>query len=98
MLHPVGGRASGLPSPADRRESASSRAGMWGLPTKNTLDRATAMLPELMYERLDELGIDFAVLYPTYGLTVTALAERRAAPRPGPGVEPLLRRGLRRLP
>ena len=31
------------------------------------------MLPDLMYRRLDELGIDFAVLYPTYGLTVTAL-------------------------
>ncbi len=37
----------------------------YGLPARNTLDRATAMLPELMYERLDELGIDFALLYPT---------------------------------
>jgi predicted TIM-barrel fold metal-dependent hydrolase len=37
----------------------------YGLPSQNTLDRATAMLPRLMYERLDELGIDFALLYPT---------------------------------
>ena len=29
-------------------------SGVWGLPTRNTLDRATAMLPELMYRRLDE--------------------------------------------
>ncbi len=40
----------------------------WGIPTRNTLDRATAMLPRLLYERLDELGLDVAVLYPTYGL------------------------------
>ena len=31
------------------------------------------MLPDLLYQRLDELGIDFAVLYPTFGLTVMAL-------------------------
>jgi hypothetical protein len=33
------------------------------------LDRATAMLPRLMYERLDDLGIDFSVVYPTAGLS-----------------------------
>jgi predicted TIM-barrel fold metal-dependent hydrolase len=25
------------------------------------------MLPQLLYRRLDEIGVDFAVLYPTYG-------------------------------
>ena len=47
-------------------------------------DRATAMLPGLLYERLDELGIDVAVLYPTVGLTVMALDDdelRRAVAR-----------------
>jgi len=37
-----------------------------------------------MYQRLDELGIDFALLFPTYGLTVTALDDeevRRASAR-----------------
>ncbi len=58
-----------------RRSAGISRTAWWGLPAKNTLDRATAMLPKLMYERLDEMGIDFALLYPTYGLTVTAMAE-----------------------
>ncbi|HVM66603.1 MAG TPA: amidohydrolase family protein, partial [Acidimicrobiales bacterium] len=63
-----------VPDPAQRRQLGIHAAGVWGLPTENTLDRATAMLPQLHYRRLDELGIDFAVLYPTYGLTVTALA------------------------
>jgi predicted TIM-barrel fold metal-dependent hydrolase len=55
-------------TPAQRKETGFMRPPFWGLPARNTLDRATAMLPALMYERLDELGIDFAVLYPTYGL------------------------------
>lgn len=62
-----------VPSPADRRQRGIHSSGIWGLPARNTLDRATVMLPDLLYRRLDELGIDFAVLYPTYGLTVTAL-------------------------
>jgi len=49
------------------------RVSWWGLPTENTLDRASAMLPALLYERLDELGIDVAICYPTYGLTVMGL-------------------------
>src|SRR6185437_14905168 len=83
MTRSAGPRAA-LPDPADRRERGIHAAGVWGLPTTNTLDRATAMLPDLMYRRLDELGIDFAVLYPTYGLTVTALGNdelRRALAR-----------------
>lgn len=64
-----GGRTSQLVPIAARRELGMSRSGWWGVPTRNTLDRATAMLPRLMYRRLDEMGIDFAFLYPTYGLT-----------------------------
>jgi hypothetical protein len=40
------------------------------MPTRNTRDRATAMLPQLFYERLDEFGIDYAISYPTLGLTL----------------------------
>ena len=32
------------------------------------VDRATAMLPRLLYERLPELGIDVSVIYPSFGL------------------------------
>jgi predicted TIM-barrel fold metal-dependent hydrolase len=62
----------GLGSDA-KRALGSPRMPWWGLPTEQTLDRATAMFPALLYERLDELGIDVAVCYPTYGLTVMGL-------------------------
>lgn len=58
-----------------KRGLGMTRMPWWGIPTRNTLDRATAMLPKLMYSRLDELGLDYALLYPTYGLTVTALPD-----------------------
>jgi hypothetical protein len=35
------------------------------LPTKIVEGRATAMLPELMHQRLGEMGMDFSVLFPT---------------------------------
>ncbi len=37
----------------------------WGWQTRNTRDRATSHLPRLLYERLDEMGIDFSILYPS---------------------------------
>src|SRR5712671_4532013 len=55
----------------------------WGV-TSNTRDKATALLPALLNERLPELGIDFAVIYPSFGLTLNAIAEdnlSRAAAR-----------------
>jgi predicted TIM-barrel fold metal-dependent hydrolase len=55
-------------SPEERRDKRALRPIWWGVPTKNTLDRATATLPKLLYERLDETGIDFAVMYPSLGL------------------------------
>lgn len=55
-------------SEAERRERRPLRYPWWTVPTKNTLDRATATLPRLLYERMDELGLDFSVLYPTAGL------------------------------
>jgi predicted TIM-barrel fold metal-dependent hydrolase len=53
---------------AERRHRKIGQEAFWFLPTKNTLDRATAMLPRLLYERLDDLGLDFCVVYPTAGL------------------------------
>src|ERR1700752_4631454 len=52
----------------ERRRRRIGQEAFWFLPTKNTLDRATAMMPRLLYERLDDLGLDFCVVYPTYGL------------------------------
>jgi predicted TIM-barrel fold metal-dependent hydrolase len=43
------------------------RMGWWGLAVDAT-DRASVMLPKLFHERLDEIGLDLAIVYPTYGL------------------------------
>lgn len=40
----------------------------------DTLTRATAMLPGLMRERMEELGIDFSIIYPTNGLGAANIA------------------------
>ncbi len=60
-------------SPEQMRAAGLTRTSWWGLPTRNTLDRGTALLPELLAARLPELGIDHAILYPTYGLVPAAL-------------------------
>lgn len=78
------GRLTQLVPATGRRELGLTRTPWWGIPTRNTLDRATSMLPDLMYRRLDQLGIDVAFLYPTYGLTAIHLMDdelRRAASR-----------------
>jgi predicted TIM-barrel fold metal-dependent hydrolase len=68
----------------ERRASWATRPPWWSLPAANTLDRATSHLPRLLYERLDDLGIDFAVLYGSRTLTTTAIKDdevRRVACR-----------------
>src|SRR4029453_1797719 len=62
-------------TPEERRASWTTRPPWWSLPAANTLDRATAPLPRLLAERLDDLGIDFAVLYPSRTLTTTAIQD-----------------------
>jgi predicted TIM-barrel fold metal-dependent hydrolase len=57
-------------TPEERQDKRSIRGTWWGVPTKNTLDRATASIPRLLYDRMDEFGLDFAVIYPTFGLPV----------------------------
>ena len=41
-------------SVAERRANGTGQQAFWALPTKNTRDRATAVMPQLLYERLDE--------------------------------------------
>jgi predicted TIM-barrel fold metal-dependent hydrolase len=69
---------------ATRRAQGISRTGWWGVPARNSLDRATVMLPKLLYDRLDAVGVDVAILYPTVGLIPMALDDeelRRALAR-----------------
>jgi predicted TIM-barrel fold metal-dependent hydrolase len=70
--------------PAAKRNAGLFRMTWWGFPAANTLDRATATLPRLMYDRMDEFGLDFGVVYPTYGLGPMSHPDeemRRAATR-----------------
>ncbi len=68
---------------ADRLRHTRARA-YWALPERNTLDRMTVTLPELLYRRLDEIGLDYVLLYPSSGLAVMGIVDdevRRAAAR-----------------
>ena len=55
------------------REKWLAMPSWWGWQTRNVLDRATAHLPRLLYERLDEMGIDFTLLYPSAVLALLDL-------------------------
>ena len=55
-------------SDEERAAHRVARPPWWGILTANTLDRATAMLPKLLYERLDVTGVDYAIVYPTSGM------------------------------
>jgi predicted TIM-barrel fold metal-dependent hydrolase len=64
--HPVG---------EECRSRGLFQSAFWAVPTENTLDRATAILPQLLYQRLDQLGIDYALLYPSFGIGIVGLAD-----------------------
>src|SRR6266478_6908664 len=67
-----------------RTERGAAMEGFWGRQSTNTRDRATAMMPRMLYDRLGELGIDFGIVYPTAGLGIPRIADdatRRAVIR-----------------
>src|SRR5438067_12823321 len=69
---------------AERRRRGTAMEGYWGRQSTNTRDRATAMMPRMLYDRLDELGIDFGIVYPTAGYGIPRIADyetRRAVLR-----------------
>ncbi len=65
----------------ERRRRSIAQECFWPFPERNTRDRATAMLPRLLHERLGEIGLDYAVIYPTAGgiPRIKDDAQRRAA-------------------
>jgi len=71
-------------SVAERKRRGMGMEGYWGRQSTNTRDRATAMMPKMLYDRLDEIGIDFGIVYPTAGLGIPRIADdetRRAVIR-----------------
>ncbi|MGE0826853.1 MAG: amidohydrolase family protein [Candidatus Binatia bacterium] len=68
----------------ERRDRRLPRPHWWVHPTKNTLDRATSSLPKLLRERMDEMGLDFSIIYPSMGMAALHMSDeevRRAACR-----------------
>ena len=62
---------------AERARRRVPRPPFWGSSASNTLDLATALFPGLLYERLDDLGIDLSVVYPSVGLIFLHLRQEQ---------------------
>lgn len=58
---------------AEERQHKRMRRTIWWGVTANTYDKATALLPAMLNERLPELGIDFALMYPSFGLGINII-------------------------
>ena len=87
-------------TPEERLDTRTPMPVWWPVPAENTLDRATTTLPALLYERMDELGLDFSIVYPGIGLqivTLPGIPRRRSATGRRPRPQPLLRRHVRRV-
>ena len=71
-------------SPDELRDKRPTVRTWWLVPSRNTVDRATASLPRLLAERMDDLGLDFSVLFPSSGLAFVRIQDeelRRACCR-----------------
>jgi predicted TIM-barrel fold metal-dependent hydrolase len=55
-------------SPEDRARWRVSRGPWSGVASVNPVDEACNFLPSLLYQRLDDLGIDLSIVYPSFGL------------------------------
>ncbi len=55
-------------TPTERRAQCAIRPTWWAVPARNTRDLATALFPRLFHSRMEELGLDLSVIYPTLGL------------------------------
>ncbi len=61
-----------VPSLEERQRMHVSARPIWWTPN-NTIDYAAVAMPALYHERLQEAGIDFAVVYPSRGLRLLSL-------------------------
>jgi predicted TIM-barrel fold metal-dependent hydrolase len=58
------------------RERGEPRSSWWAT-TNNALDQATCTAPGLFAERMEEIGIDYAILYPSFGLRLLTIPDDR---------------------
>jgi predicted TIM-barrel fold metal-dependent hydrolase len=66
-----------VPSLAERQRLNVSARPVWWTPG-DTLDYASVAMPGLYHERLQEAGLDFAVVYPSRGLTLLSMQDEDA--------------------
>jgi predicted TIM-barrel fold metal-dependent hydrolase len=59
---------------AERARTRTVQSSWWSIPAENTDDHATALLPALLHERMGRIGLDFAVMFPTTGLSFGHIA------------------------
>ena len=59
--------------PARRLATRAPQSAWWGTPARNVRDLATAVAPALLHERLPDLGIDYAILYPTKAFGIAGI-------------------------
>ncbi len=64
-------------TPTERAATRTPRGPWWSAPSARTIDLATALFPRLLSERLDEIGIDFGVVYPSLGLVFMHTSDDR---------------------
>ena len=57
------------------RDHRVPRPHWWVHPAANTIDRATSSLPRLLHQRLDEMGLDFTIVYPSLGMFMLHLPD-----------------------
>ncbi len=62
------------------RENWRAMPSWWGWQSRNTLDRATMHLPELLYQRLDDIALDYAILYPSTSLAFLDMLDGELSP------------------
>lgn len=70
-------------TPDERMRHRVLRSPWWTFPC-NTVDRTAAIVPAMFYDRLDDLGIDYALVYPSLGFNLAKVQDenmRRAVTR-----------------
>jgi len=67
--------AAALITQEERRRGRIRRGPWWGMPVANPMDCASPYLPKLLAKRMEELGMDYLITYPTWGLTVHTIPD-----------------------
>src|SRR3954453_11559051 len=71
-LRQARGQSTGMD---ERRRTRKPQSSFWATLSGDGIDRATAASPALLYERLDDLAMDYVVLYPTESFGVAGIAD-----------------------